>query len=348
MSSSSVRLKDLKIVVGEKSLPQKALVGILKTDMIINFTELYENGLIAKDLRVQDWRGIYGKDVAAYLPVTYLAVKYNAVKIIEFMVRENFDFNLRTVPGGLNSVHRALSDCRLDIVNTIWSRVDNKEFLNDSLLLGTMAGMFKEYETNNWLWARKWLEIFEYTNSRLDFSIIISTPRSVVVFNFLVREKRQNFRSDDEAKRFVLYYAPLIIWTNSCQDLSVLFDVLNRRANVIVALKNQYGPLLSDDYIIPELRRNKDFNKLCFLLNDLHSSTDARTTVMSRERFGQDVQSVSQHRALRQEKDHSHERNSLGRRASTAGKRRLDEQTTANRAEHQCSSKRPTSSGYHK
>jgi len=113
-----------------------------------------------------------------------------------------------------------------------------------------MAGMFKEYETNNWLWARKWLEIFEYTNSRLDFSIIISTPRSVVVFNFLVREKRQNFRSDDEAKRFVLYYAPLIIWTNSCQDLSVLFDVLNRRANVIVALKNQYGPLLSDDVFI--------------------------------------------------------------------------------------------------
>lgn len=40
MSTSSVRLKDLKIVVGEKSLPQKALVGILKTDMIINFTEV--------------------------------------------------------------------------------------------------------------------------------------------------------------------------------------------------------------------------------------------------------------------------------------------------------------------
>jgi hypothetical protein len=67
-----------------------------------------------------------------------------------------------------------------------------------------------------------------------------------VPFNWLVREKRQNFASDDEFRRFVLFYLPWLIWTNSCQDLSQLFQILNRRAGVISSLKQRYGPLLDE------------------------------------------------------------------------------------------------------
>jgi len=79
------------------------------------------------------------------------------------------------------------------------------------------------------------------------FLIKDSTPRAIPIFNYLVTEKRQNFLSDEEVKRFVLFYVPWIIWANACQDLSVLFQTLNRRAVVIVELKNQYGKLLGDE-----------------------------------------------------------------------------------------------------
>ena len=69
------------------------------------------------------------------------------------------------------------------------------------------------------------------------------------MFNFLVKEKRVNFLSGDEVKRFVLYYMPWCIWTNALQDLGPLFQVLNKQAVVINELKKKYGKLLGDEVL---------------------------------------------------------------------------------------------------
>jgi hypothetical protein len=71
----------------------------------------------------------------------------------------------------------------------------------------------------------------------------------MVIFDYLVVKKRQEFKSDDEFTKFVLYYVPWLIWSNACQDLSQLFLVLNRRAVIIEALKRQFGPLLDDEVL---------------------------------------------------------------------------------------------------
>lgn len=132
-----------------------------------------------------------------------------------------------------------------------------------------------------------------------------SFPRCAPVFDFLVREKKEKFRSEHEFKRFVLNFAPWIIWTCGNCDLETIFNVLNDRVGTIERLKIEFGPLLLDEvntmvykndnlqYINNEFLANRAQAKIRFLLNDMTfinaSETQARATenTFNRHRVGQ-------------------------------------------------------------